>query len=151
AKNFKYDPAEAKKLIEAAGFKAPFEYTQVESKNDATSFGPAIYKRTEIVMGMLNDSGMFKLNRKELSWAVDWVPQIRNSKGKFNGASWGPDTASADLVSAAYFVYNSQGGYFEGGDQTLEDLSAKVRREFDDKARAEILKEIQRYDAQKMF
>ena len=48
-------------------------------------------------------------------------------------------------------MYKRQGGYFEGGDATLEDLTIKARREFDDNKRKEIIKEIQRYDAGKMF
>ena len=150
-KNFVYDLAEAKKMVEAAGQRTPFEYIQNYSDETPTSFAPPIYRRTDILMNMLEESNVFKMRRRPLEWNTEWVPQIRNSGGKFNGASWGPDTSSFDPTYAAYFVYNPKGGYYEGGDATLEDLTLKARREFDDDKRREILKELQRYDAGKMF
>lgn len=152
-KNFMFDPAEAKKLVAAAGFTTPFEYIQNYSDETPTSFGPPIYRRTDILMNMLDENGVFKMKRRPLEWATEWTPQIRTSLGNFNGASWGPDTSFnlADPVAAAFYVYNPKGGYFEGGDSTLEDLTIKARREFDDNKRKEIIKEIQRYDAGKMF
>lgn len=154
AKNYQFDPAEAKKLIEAAGNKTPFEFDQVISKPGPTSFAPPTYKRTEIFMGMVENSGIFKLKpggRTQYEWAVEWVPKIRNSRGAFSGVSWGPDTAPADPALASFFVYNPKGGYFEGGDATLEDLTAKIRQEFDQNKRQELVKELQRYDAGKFY
>jgi ABC-type transport system substrate-binding protein len=154
AKNFQYDLADAKKLVEAAGKKTPFEYEQVISKQDPTSFGPLTYKRTEIFMNMVETSGVFKLQpggRTQLVWAIEWVPKIRTSGGKFSGTSWGPDTSPRDPSVAAFFVYNSKGGYFEGGDATLEDLTTKIKAEFDQAKQKELVKEVQRYDAGKFF
>jgi ABC-type transport system substrate-binding protein len=152
-KNFVYDLAEAKKLVEAAGQRTPFEYIQNYSDETPTSFGPPIYRRTDILMNMLEESNVFKMRRRPLEWATEWTPQIRTSGGNFNGASWGPDTSFnlADPVAAAYYIYNPKGGYFEGGDATLEDMTLKARREFDTEKAKEIVKEIQRYDAGKMF
>ena len=85
-------------------------------------------------MGMIENSGVFKLKgggRTELEWAVEWVPKIRNSGGKFTGVSWGPDTAPSDPALASFFVYNPKGGYFEGGDAKLDDLTLKIVQEFD--------------------
>jgi ABC-type transport system substrate-binding protein len=154
AKNFQFDIAEAKKLVEAAGKKTPFEYDQVISKQDPTSFGPLTYKRTEIFMNMVENSGVFKLQpggRTLLTWAIEWVPKIRTSGGKFSGTSWGPDTSPLDPSVAAFFVYNSKGGYFEGGDATLEDLTTKIKGEFDQAKQKELVREVQRYDAGKFF
>jgi hypothetical protein len=140
--------------VEAAGKKVPFEYEQVISKQDPTSFGPLTYKRTEIFMNMVENSGVFKLQpggRTQLTWAIEWVPKIRTSGGKFSGTSWGPDTSPRDPSVAAFFVYNSKGGYFEGGDNTLEDLTTKIKGEFDQAKQKELVKEVQRYDAGKFF
>ncbi len=154
ADNYKFDLAEAKKLIEAAGNKTPFEFNQVISKQSPTSFAPPTYKRTEIFMGMVENSGIFKLaggHRIEYDWATEWVPKVRNSKAQFNGASWGPDTSPADPTTAAFFVYNPKGGYFEGGDSTLEDLTVKIRGEFDIPKRQDLIKQLQKYDSGKFF
>jgi ABC-type transport system substrate-binding protein len=154
AKNYEFNIADAKKLVEAAGFKTPFEYDQVISKQTPTSFAPPTYKRAEIFMGMVENSGVFKLKgggRTELEWAVEWVPKIRNSGGNFSGASWGPDTAPADPALAAFFVYNAKGGYFEGGDAKLDELTRKIVQEFDSSKRQALVKELQVYDAGKFF
>jgi ABC-type transport system substrate-binding protein len=154
AKNFQVDLAEAKKLVEATGGKTPFEYDQVISKQDPTSFGPLTYKRAEIFMNMVETSGVFKLQpggRTQLTWAIEWVPKIRTSGGKFSGTSWGPDTSPLDPSVAAFFVYNSKGGYFEGGDDFLETLTTKIKGEFNQDKQKEMVKDVQKYDAGKFF
>jgi len=154
AKNYEFSVADAKKLLEAAGLKTPFEYDQVISKQTPTSFAPPTYKRAEIFMNMVENSGVFKLKaggRTELEWAVEWVPKIRNSGGAFSGASWGPDTAPSDPALASFFVYNAKGGYFEGGDANLDQLTRKIVAEFDTSKRQDLVKELQKYDAGKMY
>jgi len=64
------------------------------------------------------------------------------SKGKFSGTSWGPDTASFDPSFASFFVYHPQGGYFEGGDSTLEQMTLAIRREFDVEKRKQLVAEL---------
>jgi ABC-type transport system substrate-binding protein len=150
-KNFEVDIAEAKKLVEAAGHKTPFEYQQVQSAPGPTSFARPIYDRKDVWEGMIRDSGVFAPVIKDLEWATEWSPQIRQSKGKFVGASWGPDTSSFDPSFAAFFIYNPAGGYYEGGDQTLDDLTLKIRAEFDEEKRKDLVRQVQRYDAEKMF
>ena len=82
---------------------------------------------------MIENSGVFKMNRKLINYQTEWnTDQYRFSKGKFIGATWGPDTSSQDPTAAAYFQYNSGGGYYQGGDATLDDLTNKARAEFDD-------------------
>jgi ABC-type transport system substrate-binding protein len=149
--NFVFDIAEAKKLVEAAGHKTPFEFDQVRSAPGPTSFARPIYDRMQIIEGMLDGSGVFKIKFRDLEWATEWSPQIRQSKGKFSGTSWGPDTSSFDPATAAFFVYNPQGGYFEGGDSTLEQMTNQIRREFDVEKRKTLVRDLQKYDAKMMF
>jgi ABC-type transport system substrate-binding protein len=150
-KNFVFDLDEARKLVEAAGHEVPFNFVQVRSAPGPTSFSQPIYDRMQIIEGMHRDSGVFTFEFNDLEWATEWVPQVRASGGKFTGASWGPDTSSDDPAAAAFFVYHPSGGYYEGSDDTLADLALKIRAEFDVEARKELVKELQRYDAQKMF
>jgi peptide/nickel transport system substrate-binding protein len=149
--NFVFDLAEAKKLVEAAGHKTPFQYDQVRSAAGPTSFARPIYDRMQIIEGMIDGSGVFKANFRDLEWATEWNPQIRQSKGKFSGTSWGPDTSSFDPAFAAFFLYHPQGGYFEGGDSTLEQMTLAIRREFDVEKRKGLLRDLQKYDAKMMF
>jgi ABC-type transport system substrate-binding protein len=56
AKYFKYDPAEAKKLMSAAGATAPLESDFIY----ALTFPPITYRRKDFMLGLLTDSGNFK-------------------------------------------------------------------------------------------
>jgi ABC-type transport system substrate-binding protein len=149
--NFRYDPAEAKKLVEAAGKTAPWHFVWVRSAPGPTSFARPIYDRMEIIEGMIRDSGVMTFEYKDLEWGTEWAPQIRQSGGKFTGTSWGPDTSSPDPAVAASFVYHPRGGYFEGGDERLAQMAIDIRREFDVEKRKTLVRDLQRYDAEKMF
>jgi len=152
AKNYRYDLAEAKKLVEAAGLKTPVEFTQVYAAPGPSSFPQTFYTRADIFMGQVENSGVFKMNRKLIQYQTEWnTEQYRFSKGNFVGATWGPDTAPADPTSAVFFLFNSQGGYFQGGDARLDELTNQARREFDDKKRMELVHEVQRYHGGKFY
>jgi peptide/nickel transport system substrate-binding protein len=152
AKNYVFDLAEAKKMIEAAGQKSPLEFDMVYAAPGPSSFPAGFFTRAEIYLGMIENSGVFKMNRKLINYQTEWsTPQYRFAKGQFVGATWGPDTSSQDPAAAAYFQYNSGGGYFQGNDQTLEDLTNKARAEFDDNKRKDLINEVQRYHGSKFF
>jgi dipeptide transport system substrate-binding protein len=151
AKNYKYDLAEAKKMIEAAGLKTPLDITEIYAAPSPTSFPASFYTRAEIFMGMIENSGVFRMKRDLITYQ-DWnTEKVRFSKGKFSGATWGPDTATGDPSANAFFLYNSKGGYYQGGDDKLDELTAKARSEFDDKKRQELVHEVQRYNGGKFW
>ncbi|HEX5140853.1 MAG TPA: ABC transporter substrate-binding protein [Dehalococcoidia bacterium] len=152
AKNYTYDLAEAKKLVEAAGFSAPVPFDEVYAAPGPSSFPASFYTRSDIFLGQVEGSGVFQMNRKLIQYQTEWnTEQYRFSKGKFNGATWGPDTASVDPTSAVFFLFNSAGGYFQGGDAQIDDLTNKARREFDDNKRRDLVHEVQRYNGGKFF
>ncbi len=154
AKNFVFDIAEAKKMLEAAGLKTPLDIEQVYAAPGPTSFPAAFYTRADIFMGMVENSGIFKVKRNLIQYQTEWnTDKYITSGGKFSGVTWGPDTSPPDGASAAFFQYNSKGGRNMAGptpDPMMEDLTLKVRKEFDDKKRADIVHEIERYNAGKM-
>jgi ABC-type transport system substrate-binding protein len=149
--NFLYDPERAKQLVEATGAQTPWDFVWVRATPGPTSFAQAIYDRMAIIEGMVRDSGVMDFEFKELEWGPEWAPQIRQSGGQFTGTSWGPDTASSDPALASFFVYHPNGGYFEGGDQTLADLALRIRSEFDTEKRRDLVRELLRYDAEEMY
>jgi ABC-type transport system substrate-binding protein len=150
--NFLYDPDEARKLIEAAGLPTPVQFDNTYGAPSPTSFPPAYYSRAEIFLGMLESSGLWQQNRVLIDYRTEWSSErYRFAKGNFVGTTWGPDTSSPDATSAMFFKYNSAGGYFMGGDATLDELTAAAKTEFNDEARMEIIREAQRYEASKMF
>ena len=134
AKNYKYDLAEAKKMVEAAGLKSPLDISR-STLSQAHGIPASFYKRAEIFLGMIENSGVFKMKRDLITYQ-DWnTEKVRFSGGKFNGASWGPDTATGDPTANAFFLYNSKGGYYQGGDAKMDELTNKARAEFDDAKR----------------
>ncbi|HEX5368162.1 MAG TPA: ABC transporter substrate-binding protein [Dehalococcoidia bacterium] len=148
-----YDLAEAKKLIEAAGLKTPLEFDEVYAQPGPSSFPQSFYNRADIFLGMLeNSEGVFKMNRKLINYQTEWNnDSYRFSKGNFVGASWGPDTSTQDPASAAFFTFNSAGGYYQGGDQKMDDLTNQARAEFDDDKRKQIVYDIQRHNSDILF
>jgi ABC-type transport system substrate-binding protein len=152
AKNYVYDLAEAKKLIEAAGFSTPLEFTESYAAPGPSSFPASFFTRADIFLGQVEGSGVFRMNRNLINYQTEWNSErYRFSKGRFTGATWGPDTASPDATLAVFFLFNSAGGYFQGGDATLDDLTNRARREFDDQKRMDLVHEVQRQHGSKFF
>lgn len=150
--NYVFDIAEAKKLIEATGAATPFEFDNTYGAPAPTSFPPTYYARAEIYLGMIESSGIWKQNRVLIDYRTEWSSELfRFSSGQFVGTSWGPDTSAKDATEAAFFIYNSNGGYFFGGDSMLDDITAKARQEFDESARKQLIYDLQKYEAKMMY
>lgn len=150
--NFIYDLDEAKKLLDAAGLSTPVEFDNTYGAPSPTSFPPTYYTRAEIFLGMIESSGLWSQNRVLIDYRTEWSSErFRFAKGQFSGTTWGPDTSAPDAVSAMFFKYNSAGGYYMGGDQTLDDLTARAKTEFDTDERLALIHEAQLYEASKMF
>ncbi len=145
AKNYEYSLEDAKALVEAAGFSTPLEFTESYAAPGPSAFPQAFYNRADIFLGQVEGSGIFKMNRNLINYQTEYnTERYRFSKGNFDGACWGPDTASSDPTVAAFFLLNSQGGYSFGKDAQLDELTTKARMEFDDDARRELILEVQR-------
>jgi ABC-type transport system substrate-binding protein len=150
--NYVFDIAEAKKLIEATSASTPFEFDNTYGAPAPTSFPPSYYARAEIFLGMIESAGIWKQNRVLVDYRTEWSSEkFRFSSGQFAGTSWGPDTSAKNATEAAFFIYNSNGGYYFGGDSMLDDITAKARREFDETARMQLIYDLQKYEAKMMF
>jgi peptide/nickel transport system substrate-binding protein len=155
AKWYKYNPAEAKKLLTAAGHNGP-----VESKwhYPVGFFAQPFEKKMEILHGMWQDSGNFKL-------AVDAVPNYNqnfqapytNGKNKWDGIAAAATAARAEVdVLLHEYVKGDQirsGHLGDDGkpDAVLDDLVAKQRAETDTKKRETLIHDIQKRVASKMY
>jgi ABC-type transport system substrate-binding protein len=146
SKFFKQDLAEAKKLLTAAGF-ANGVQTDISFLNETL---PVSWTRpNEILMNMVRDSNLFKVNINPMSSLTWYDPKnnMQNSRGQVNGAVHILDFATPDPTNSLFGRYHSQGASYNGGDSTLDSMISKAIREFDNEKRKAILIDVQKYEA----
>ncbi|MPZ50999.1 MAG: hypothetical protein GEU75_17145 [Dehalococcoidia bacterium] len=141
AKYFQYDPAEAKKLIDAAGVKTPIK----ETYGSWTDRAFDIVKQHEVSMAMMNEGGLFEFTWDPLIYNTTWRTQDDSGGEAYTGllgsrlAGFSPDV---------YLVqkYTPTGRSKVSGKPVpgITDLVLKQRTEPDPKRRAEIMKDIQK-------
>jgi len=95
------------------------------------------------------------------NYTSDWLPEIRDSRGFFDGIAYRATPIPAEPGDALYVTYNKSGSFYYGfdpdgkgvssangpftGDPTCEDLTTKIRAEFDDAKRRSLAWDLQRY------
>jgi ABC-type transport system substrate-binding protein len=161
AKYFKFDLAEAKKLVSAAGYPSGLD---IDAQHITTAqYGPNFTRQVEVIMNFAREAGM-RMTTKPVDFATDWRPKIADIQGDFEGISFRifPE-GSQDWGDRLYSVYHPQGGpnytglfntdtsSYKNGDPKLTEIIEKVRSEFDTPKRVELIKEFQRLDAVEMY
>jgi peptide/nickel transport system substrate-binding protein len=145
AKYYRYDPAEAKRLIAAAGYPNGFP----ASVCFATYGSTQLVDQMEILLKSLKDVGIdAKLDQKEYG-----AYQASCRIGNYASMAFGPLTP---FLEPDNFVF---GQYYTGEprnrsqvkDPVLDDLLSRQRRASDIKPRREVLNEIQRYLARQQY
>jgi ABC-type transport system substrate-binding protein len=152
--NFTKNVAEAKKLLEAAGFTSPIES---EIAWIATGqYGTTFPKNAEVIKGMLEEAGLFKLKQVNPDYQTDYLPKYYFAKGDFNGIAVGATTQYPEVDQFLYAYYHSKGARqktsFQGTtiDQKSDDMIDAQRKELDAGKRAQMIKDWQKYTATKM-
>jgi len=158
AKYYNHDPAEAKKLLAAAGFANGLDI--VAHYITTAQYGVDFQKWIEIVLGFGNDVG-FRWKNEAPGYTQDWRPKYADAKGRYSGVAFRIDTGPPDTGDRLYSHYHSKGTLFQGfsadgkssfaGDPKMDDLTLQTRREFDQKKRIQIGYDIQRYEAQQQY
>ena len=145
AKFYRYDPAEAKRLLAAAGYPKGLPATVCFSTYGSTQ----LVDQMQLVLKYLKDAGIdAKLDQKEYG-----AYQATCRLGKFDSMGFGPLTP---FLEPDNFVF---GQYATGeprnrshvADPALDDLLVRQRRTGDIKARREILHQIQRHLARQQY
>jgi ABC-type transport system substrate-binding protein len=157
AKFFEHNIAEAKKLMSAAGYSG-----QTLDSNEAagTNYGLNYAPQIEVVHGMAAEAG-FKFNRLQFQAPAPWNTDYRDSRGFFDGIAFRLTPVPAEPGDGLYALYNKSGSLNYGfdaegkgvaskdgpflGDPTCDDLTQKLRTEFDNDKRIEYAHELQRY------
>ncbi|MGH2598986.1 MAG: ABC transporter substrate-binding protein, partial [Dehalococcoidia bacterium] len=145
--SFKHDPAEAKKLLTAAGYADGFEldfwYT------DTPLYGADHPERCQITMDMLQKAGIkIKPNLLEYQAYLSQVYQKR----EFKGVAPQPEFTYVDVDLELYNTYHSAGSRFKSvKDPRVDELIEAQRRELDEQRRTSLIHDLQKYLAERMY
>jgi ABC-type transport system substrate-binding protein len=146
SKYFLYNLAEAKKLMQAAGFNSPVEIDAYQ--HNGAQYGSIYQEQGDITVDGWNKSGLFKANMNRLPYPqfLDQMYQKRDFKGI---AVQQYDFVYNEVDLNLYNWYHSKGGRFHWmkGDTKLDDMIMKQRREIDDQKRTDIIHDIQKHMA----
>jgi peptide/nickel transport system substrate-binding protein len=145
ARWYKYDPAEAKKLLAAAGYPNGFPMSLC-----FTTYGSTVLvDQSQIVLKNLKDVGITAtLDQKEYGAYISTC-----FYGQFPSGAFGPQTP---FLEPDTFLY---GQYYKGqprnqshiDDPQVSDMLVRQRRTFDVAKRREVIFDIQRYLARQQY
>jgi peptide/nickel transport system substrate-binding protein len=145
ARNYRHDPAEAKRLLAAAGYPSGFPASVCFN-----SYGSTVLVDTmQLVLKHLKAVGIdARLDQKEYG-----AYQATCRLGKFDSMGFGPLTP---FLEPDNFLF---GQYYTGEprnrshvkDPALDDLLVRQRRAMDVKARREVINDIQRHLAKQQY
>ena len=159
---YTYNPAEAKKLLSAAGFPNGVE---VESKFiTGSQFGTDHQRQVEVLDGWARDVG-FKITAKPIDYNIEYLPQIVTAQGKFPGWAYRfGATTSGDPVDYYAWRYWSKSGATSGslgfdvngrgdqsGDPEVDALIERAIAELDDGKRRSLIHDLQRHLAKMQY
>jgi ABC-type transport system substrate-binding protein len=145
AKYYKHDPAEAKRLLAAAGYPNGFPASLCFTTYGSTVLVDAM----QLILKQLKDVGIdTKLDQREYGAYISSC-----FYGKFPSMAFGPQTP---FLEPDTFLY---GQYFPGeprnqshiNDPAIADLLVRQRRTADPAKRREIIQELQRYLATRQY
>ena len=146
AKYFKYDVAEAKKLMSAAGFENGFT---AKYQYPAAAYGAAFNTMAEASIQFFSAIGI-KLDVEVQDYVSKYSPQTFT--GNFTGIVFGGETQFPEAGGYINRMFTDNPlNHARVKDATLVDLAQKQQRELDVTKRKEIVNELQRYHATKMY
>jgi peptide/nickel transport system substrate-binding protein len=141
----KYDPAEAKRLLAAAGYPQGFQGTMCFTTYGSTVLVDAM----QIVLKNLKDVGIdAKLDQKEYG---AYIASCFN--GNFPSMTFGPQTPFLDPDNFLYAQYYPEEPKNQShiNDPVVADMLVRQRRTFDVAKRREVIYDIQRYLAKQQY
>lgn len=134
----KFDPAQAKQLLAAAGFADGLNTeTWVSTEYSGTAFAP-------LVAGLLKPLGI-NVGIKTLENA-QWISEVYRGQGKYPMTSHA-DATFDDPDRILYEYFHSQGAanHTNLKDPKMDELAVKQRRELDTKVRQDLVRQAQLY------
>lgn len=142
--------AVAQQLLQAATGDESIE-VELHYAAPASGFPAFFYTRQDILIAMMEESGLFRIQRREHDLASEWNPNFRTNRGEFHGMGMEMDTNEMDPAADLFSHYHSAGSRYYGGDGELDRLCRALVQEFDLEARVELAHELQRYEGKAQF
>ena len=143
-KFFKYDPAEAKKLLDASGFtdNVTYQYT-------ANRYGKNFNDSAEATLGYLNAIG-FKTTTDVQDYSSKYITQT--FVGNFKGVAFGLETGFAEVGSYPLRLFTENANnHGRVKDPVLTKFATDQQVELNDEKRVKLFHDAQRYHATKMW
>ena len=145
ARYFKHDPAEARRLLAAAGYPNGFPASLC-----FTTYGSTVFVDTaQLILKSLKDVGIqARLDQKEYGAFI-----ASCYFGKFDSMTYGPQTPFVDPDNYIYGPHypDELKNQSHVNDPVVTDLLVRQRRTVDPARRREILAELQRYLARQQY
>jgi peptide/nickel transport system substrate-binding protein len=145
AKYFKYDPAEAKRLLAAAGYPNGFQGNMCFTTYGSTVLVDAM----QIVLKNLKDVGInAALDQKEYGAYISTC-----FYGNFPSMTFGPQTPFLEPDNFLFGMHypDEQKNQSHVNDPVVTDMLVRQRRTFDLAKRREVIGELQRYLAKQQY
>jgi ABC-type transport system substrate-binding protein len=158
AQYYNHNVAEAKKLLAAAGMASGVTVTS--NQIGTSDYGLNYARQIEVLEGMAGEAG-FKFTKAIQGYTTNWNPEFRDSRGFFEGIAYRATPVPAEPGDSLFVTYNKAGSFYYGfdpdgkgvtsaqgpfvGDPTCDDLTSKIRSEFDDSKRKQYAHDLQRY------
>lgn len=167
-KLFAYDPTEARRLMEAAGFSDGIE--TLLHYNGGNEYSPSYTRTAELLSGMLH-AGDIRARLDPRDYASDWLPNYQSgytpvaNLGKpirgFPGLIYRPGGGSPTMATQVYSAYHRNGSRFVGmtadgknaqnGDADINRAVENLRREFEVDKQKSMALELARLMARKAY
>ena len=162
-KFYEFNLAEAKKLMSAAGYSGAV----IDSQEAAgTNYGLNYASQIETVLGMAAEAG-FKFTRNQYQAPTPWNGEFRDSRGFFDGIAFRQTPVPAEPGDGLYAIYNKNGSLYYGfddqgkgvatkdgpwpGDPTCDDLTQKMRTDFDNAKRIQYAHDLQKHVGKQQY
>jgi peptide/nickel transport system substrate-binding protein len=160
AKYFMFNPEEAKKLMEAAGYGDGLEL--VSTYIGGPQYGTNYQQQIEVLENMARDVG-FKPTPNVIDYQTEFIPNYRDKQGQFEGWTYkqGPRPSQDPLHRTEFDYYSKGGSNFAGfdvtgkgdgsGDPEVDRMLLSARAVLDDDERRNILHQVEDYLSAKQY